>query len=647
MIELTISAVRSYSGAFTDNFIYIIDPGKEGMWKYDATDTTSADNTGSVLVTADAKRVKRIIDWCVNAAWFNAKGDGVTDDTLALINALEAAVKYADGNLYIPRTSGNYMITSTIYNRMGSGNRINITSNGATIKTVGNPTNNTIWNLTPVREHVILSLGQLGQGTNVLTAFDNNIGTEVYVEGLVIDCSSLTQITDPVNNNVDIGIGIQINAEKTAVRGTIVQNTIGYGIRVHGARIADISDCDMLKVGLRDKNGTSPNYTGADSYGDGLYFTGNKPDARITIEGVKCLSIDNVSKRGRSAITFEFSNLSNAQVAIRNCIFDYYAQCLHIETQTLYKISFDNCTFSRYNILASVALSNSTILYTNCMINIADPDGYDQVGAPYFVVVYHNLPKLDFINCVISNNGTLFDRISGLTGIENFISCVFNMNSMRLAFADSGKNTLFTNCTFNDFGSNTGTSAFTNYTANSSSYTLMNCNFAGNNLLRVANTDGKAHVTLYNCRHATNQQLLVANNTPVIDSIMPFDSNMVTKTRIAITGSFVIIGPNNTGSPLWDAMRFSAIVIGADSATSIRDINRSLMLAGGYWLVDFNWVPQGWHQAYSTLVGTEPAGFSIVTSNGGVTWSPNTTGGNLVKEVVVLYFPKHMKSYFM
>jgi hypothetical protein len=128
---------------------------------------------------------------------------------------------------------------------------------------------------------------------------------------------------------------------------------------------------------------------------------------------------------------------------------------------------------------------------------------------------------------------------------------------------------------------------------------------------------------------------------------MPFDSNLVTKSRVAITGSFVIIGPDNTGSPLWAAMRFSAIVIGADSATSARDINRDLIQNKGYWLVDFIYVPAGWHQAYSTLVGTEPAGFSIVTTNGGVTWQPNTTGGGSVKEVVVLYFPMYMKSYFM
>jgi hypothetical protein len=67
----TIAQIRVISGILPNNNFYVTDLGKEGEWYYDPTDTTSNDNTGTVLVTADGKRIKRsFISNELNITWF-------------------------------------------------------------------------------------------------------------------------------------------------------------------------------------------------------------------------------------------------------------------------------------------------------------------------------------------------------------------------------------------------------------------------------------------------------------------------------------------------------------------------------------------------------------------------------------------------
>lgn len=67
----TIAEIRVLSGTLPSNNFYTTDLGQEGNWYYDASDTTSADNTGTILVTADGKRIKRTYKYNeLNIAWF-------------------------------------------------------------------------------------------------------------------------------------------------------------------------------------------------------------------------------------------------------------------------------------------------------------------------------------------------------------------------------------------------------------------------------------------------------------------------------------------------------------------------------------------------------------------------------------------------
>ena len=52
--SITISEIRSSIGVISSQ-LYTTDIGQEGHWYYDDADTTSPDNLGTLLVTADGK----------------------------------------------------------------------------------------------------------------------------------------------------------------------------------------------------------------------------------------------------------------------------------------------------------------------------------------------------------------------------------------------------------------------------------------------------------------------------------------------------------------------------------------------------------------------------------------------------------------
>lgn len=83
--------------------------GAGGDFDYDPSDTTTADNGGTVRV-AGTKRLKRRYSGEINLRWFGAKGNGTTDDTAA-INAWLAAIP-PGGRGYVP--AGVYRHASPI-----------------------------------------------------------------------------------------------------------------------------------------------------------------------------------------------------------------------------------------------------------------------------------------------------------------------------------------------------------------------------------------------------------------------------------------------------------------------------------------------------------------------------------------------------
>ncbi|HFI5286659.1 TPA: hypothetical protein ACGQSY_001035 [Citrobacter freundii] len=77
--------------------------GGQGVFLLDATDTTSPDNDGTILVDSAGRRWKRQFSGVLSPLWFGAKFDGVTDDTVALNKCLSIrqSVRFPNGETKI------------------------------------------------------------------------------------------------------------------------------------------------------------------------------------------------------------------------------------------------------------------------------------------------------------------------------------------------------------------------------------------------------------------------------------------------------------------------------------------------------------------------------------------------------------------
>ncbi|MDF2660051.1 MAG: hypothetical protein K0Q94_2842 [Paenibacillus sp.] len=112
----TVAELRANTAPDPDTLYYVTNRGQEGFFYYDAADTSSAENTGLVLVGAAGARFKRIDDRtnAVNATWFGAAADGVTDDTAALQATINAAI--GDNRKEVHLQAGSYLLSGALAN---------------------------------------------------------------------------------------------------------------------------------------------------------------------------------------------------------------------------------------------------------------------------------------------------------------------------------------------------------------------------------------------------------------------------------------------------------------------------------------------------------------------------------------------------
>lgn len=93
----------------TADVYYITDTDKQGSWYYDSTDSSSVHNLGTVIVSANGMRFKRIYDGPVNVRWF-----GASPAASANINtsAITAALQLHSSALF---PAGIYNINSMMF----------------------------------------------------------------------------------------------------------------------------------------------------------------------------------------------------------------------------------------------------------------------------------------------------------------------------------------------------------------------------------------------------------------------------------------------------------------------------------------------------------------------------------------------------
>ena len=98
----TVDDLVSIPSSYTTAIVKDLDRGGTFIWS-----ATGTDNDGTVFAGATGYWTRQY-SGAVNVKWFGAKGDGVTDDTLAIQNALDIAK-----SIYI--SSGNYIISSPLH----------------------------------------------------------------------------------------------------------------------------------------------------------------------------------------------------------------------------------------------------------------------------------------------------------------------------------------------------------------------------------------------------------------------------------------------------------------------------------------------------------------------------------------------------
>lgn len=81
-----------------------------GTFYYDASDTTSADNNGTVIVTSGGERWKRKLDGFVSVEMFGAIADGITDSS----DAVKSAVAFVTSQWTTPTIGSNRIITGGV-----------------------------------------------------------------------------------------------------------------------------------------------------------------------------------------------------------------------------------------------------------------------------------------------------------------------------------------------------------------------------------------------------------------------------------------------------------------------------------------------------------------------------------------------------
>ncbi|MCJ8011995.1 right-handed parallel beta-helix repeat-containing protein [Paenibacillus sp. KQZ6P-2] len=216
-ITTTINELRLHSQVNPSFGYYVTDPGQEGMFLIDLSDTVTADNVGTVLVHQSGTRFKRVIEnHTVNAAWYGAKGDNLADDTDAIQAALNEANRWPNVRVIIP--NGTYRLSRELY----------------------------IFKNTYI---------QMDEGTVLLRCHDGNVirnyrttdlfyGYEgngnITIEGGVLDCNAV-QYTRVCN-----GIALA-HAENITLRKLTIKDTqSGHGAELTGVRRVLIDRCKFV-----------------------------------------------------------------------------------------------------------------------------------------------------------------------------------------------------------------------------------------------------------------------------------------------------------------------------------------------------------------------------------------------------------------
>lgn len=337
--------------------------GGEGTFWYNASDTTSADNGGTIIVDAAGRRWYREAgNGPLSVKWFGATGNGTTDDTATIQSAITAA-QITRAGVYLP--AGNYKVSRTLTVTAadvwitGAGIGSTVITTTATAADVIYFFNSTTFALGGVRD-----LGITGPG-------GATAGSAIHISAEAIRLERLA-ITGTYN-------GVVFDANSVACRATGVDvSSVGNdSFLVIGGNNQYLDNCTTFQqqgapggAGFHVTNSNGgPWLTNcvSSSQTNGLLVATAAGGTVVDLFAVNCdfddsanngITID--SSSGGTIFALKFTNC-------RGCFSG--GKGVAINGAGTYDLQFSNCEFSK-NVQQGVFIANgSSIGFSNCLVN--------------------------------------------------------------------------------------------------------------------------------------------------------------------------------------------------------------------------------------------------------------------------------------
>lgn len=274
--------------------------------------------------TAVDKLNNEFLNRGTNVKWFGAKGDGVTDDTLAIQNAIDALSTTGGGTVIVP--AGNYMIKAHdseqaqtrpyyLYDTGGIALKDNVTlkmDDGATLTAIPNTEHN--YNIIRVvgRKNVKILGGHIRGDLDKRTTDQLN-GEWGY--GIALQGSKNVYIHDvDIQQNMGDAINLQVGIDNSTLNFNVLIDKVHLdknhrqGISVEG-----VEHCAIINSDIQGTSGTAPE-AGIDLE-PGYDAVKNK---HVLIAGNRII---NNSGAGIMASRFVATQDSNSDIVIRDNYF--------------------------------------------------------------------------------------------------------------------------------------------------------------------------------------------------------------------------------------------------------------------------------------------------------------------------------------
>ena len=207
-----------------------------GLFYYDSTSSATDDGGSVIQPTVGAGRWLRVIDQAVNVRWFGAKGDGATDDIVAINKAVAFLVSKGGGQLYFP--AATYMVSTAVLVR-------------DSIEYFGDGKNSIIKARSNSLDNVIHTSGESEYASYVYGATIRDL----TIDGNSANVSYNTLNAGDPNDAFQNGLRLQ-RARNFKVERVYFQNIVFNGLSIYfDSQFGTVRDCYFSTIG---KTGTLP-----------------------------------------------------------------------------------------------------------------------------------------------------------------------------------------------------------------------------------------------------------------------------------------------------------------------------------------------------------------------------------------------------